>query len=112
MGSGNSSIRTRSGTALVVVSTRIRSFAGPDAWVEYLREVQAPWDRFEVVIEELLEAGDMFVALLRERAHARRGDLDVENETAAIIKVRGGKIVEARGYLDREEALKAAGLTE
>ena len=85
---------------------------GPDAWIEYVREVQAPWDRFEVEVEELLQAGDMVVALLLESAHARHGDLDVQNQTAVNIKVRQGKIVECRGYLDRDEALRAAGLTE
>ena len=84
---------------------------GPDAWIEYLHEVQAPWDRFEVEIEELLEAGDMVVVFLRESGHARHADLDVQNELAVIIKVRHQKIVEARGYLDRNEALRAAGLS-
>jgi hypothetical protein len=32
------------------------------------------------------------------------------NDTAAIIKVRQQRIVEMTGYLDRHEALRAAGL--
>jgi ketosteroid isomerase-like protein len=49
---------------------------------------------------------------LRESARARQGDVDVHNETAMIFKVRGQKIIEATDYLDRDEALRAAGLTD
>jgi hypothetical protein len=34
----------------------------------------------------------------------------MQSDTAMLFKVRQQKIVEATGYLDREEALKAAGL--
>jgi ketosteroid isomerase-like protein len=33
----------------------------------------------------------------------------VQNDTAAILKVRQERIVEMTGYLDRDEALGAAG---
>jgi ketosteroid isomerase-like protein len=89
-----------------------RVIRGPDAFLEYLREVEEPWERFEVEIERLIEVGDAVVAFMRETAQASHGNLDVQNETAAILKVRKRKIVEVRGYLDRDEALRAAGLEE
>jgi ketosteroid isomerase-like protein len=85
---------------------------GPDAWIEYMREIEEPWTRFDVEVERLTEVGDMVVVFLRESARARHGDLEVQNDTAMIIKVRQQKIVEATGYLDRDEALRAAGLTD
>jgi ketosteroid isomerase-like protein len=84
---------------------------GPDAVLRYLREVRELWERFEVEPERLIEAGDTVVALLRETAHARRGGLEVHNDTAMIFKVRQQKIVELTGYLDRAEALRAVGAT-
>ena len=102
----------RSGTGTRGGLDQDQALRGPDAWVEYLEEVQAPWERFEVEIEELMETGEMVVAFLRESAKARHGDLEVENETAVIIKVKQHKIVEARGYLDRDEALRVAGLAD
>ena len=81
---------------------------GPDAWIRYMREIDETWERSDVSVERLVEIGDSVVAFLRERAHARHGDLEVQNETAVVIKVRHQKIVEARGYLDRDEALRAA----
>ena len=61
--------------------------------------------------ERLIEAGDAVVAFLHETAQPRHGDVEMQSDTAMTFKVREQKIVEATGYLDRDEALKAAGLT-
>lgn len=81
---------------------------GPDAWIEYMHEIETPWQRFDFAVEQLIDVGDTIVAFLRETARARHADLDVQSETAVIFKVSRQKIIEARGYLDREEALRAA----
>jgi hypothetical protein len=39
-----------------------------------------------------------------------RANAAAQNDTAATIKVRRQRIVEMTGYLDRHEALRAAGL--
>jgi ketosteroid isomerase-like protein len=85
---------------------------GPEAWIEYMREIEEPWKRFDVEVERLTGVGDTVVVFLRESARARHGDLEVHNDTAMVIKVRQQKIIEATGYLDRDEALRAAGLTD
>lgn len=85
---------------------------GPDAVLEYMREIEDTWERFDAEIERLIDVGDTVVALLRETAQARHGDLEVHNATAVIIKVRQQKMVEVTGYLDRDEALKAARLRD
>jgi ketosteroid isomerase-like protein len=84
---------------------------GPDAVLGYLREIGEPWERFDIEVERLFEDGDTVVAFLRESAKTRHG-LEVQNDTATIFTVRQQKIVEMRGYLDRDEALRAAGLKE
>lgn len=89
-----------------------RVFRGPEAFVEYLAEVTELWDHFEAEAERLIETGDAVVVFFHETGRARHGDLEVQNDTAAVFKVRQGKIVEVRGYLDREEALEAARRTE
>lgn len=81
---------------------------GPDACVEYMREIVDPWQRIEVEVERLIDVGDAVVAFTREAAQARHADLEVRNETAIVFKVKERKIVEMRGYLKREEALREA----
>jgi ketosteroid isomerase-like protein len=83
---------------------------GPQAVLDYLHEIQDAWERYDIDVEQFLEAGDAVVALMRERAQARHGGVHLEDDTAMILKVRNGRIVEMRGYLDRAEALRAAGL--
>jgi ketosteroid isomerase-like protein len=89
-----------------------RVLRGPDAFVEYLAEITELWDSFEAEAERFIETGDAVVVFFRETGRARHADLEVQNDTAAVFKVRQGKIVEVRGYLDREEALEAARRTE
>jgi ketosteroid isomerase-like protein len=89
-----------------------RVLSGPDAVLEYLRdEITDPWERYDVEAERLIEVGDWVVAFLHETAQPRHGDLEMQSDTAMIFKVRQEKIVEATGYLDRDEALQAARLT-
>jgi ketosteroid isomerase-like protein len=85
---------------------------GPDAALAYLREIEEPWERYDFEVERLVEAGDTVVAFVRERAKARHGGLEVYEDVASLFKVRERKIVEMRGYIDREEALRTAGLTD
>ncbi len=86
-----------------------RVIRGPDAFLDYLREIEGAWEQFDLEVEQLIESDETVVAFLRETARGR-GALDLQNETAVVIKVREGLIAEARGYLDRDEALEAAGL--
>ena len=82
---------------------------GPDAVVEYVRdEITDPWERYEVETERLIEVGDTVVVFLHETGRPRHGDLEMQSDTAMTFRVRQHRIVEARGYLDRDEALEAA----
>ena len=84
---------------------------GPQEFLSYMTEVEQTWEQFDVEIEQVVADGETVVAFLRETARGR-GGLEVQNETAVVIKVHQGKIVEARGYLDRDDALAAGGLSE
>ena len=46
---------------------------------------------------------------MRETVQARHGGLEVQSDTAVIVKVRQQRTVEMTGYLDRDEVLRAAG---
>jgi len=88
-----------------------RVVRGSDAFLRYLEEIEATWEQFEAEVERLIESDETVVAFLRETARGR-GGLDVQNETAVIFKIREERIIEAQGYLDRDEALEAARLRE
>ena len=87
-----------------------RVFRGREAVMGYWNEMAEAWEALRFDPERLIEAGDLVVAFWRERARSRHSDLELESNTATIFRLRDGKVVEVRGYLDREEALQAAGV--
>ena len=87
-----------------------RVMRGPRAVLDYLREIRDAWERFDVEVEQMRQSGDAVVVFMRETAEARHGGVELQDHTAMVVRVRERKIVEMRGYLDRHEALKAAGL--
>lgn len=82
---------------------------GAESFLDYMQEIEQTWEQLEIEVERLIESGETVVAFLRETARGR-GALELRNETAMVFKVREGQIAEARGYLDRNEALEAASL--
>ncbi len=84
---------------------------GPEEFLAYMQEIEQNWEQLDAAVERVVDSGETVVAFLRETARGR-GGLDVHNETAVVIKVHQGRIAEARGYLDRAEALEAVGLSE
>ena len=49
-----------------------RVLRGPDAVLEYLREIRDPWKRLDVEAERLIDAGETVVVFLREGAGPTR----------------------------------------
>jgi ketosteroid isomerase-like protein len=85
---------------------------GPEAFVQAWAEWLEAFDSYEIETEELIDAGDEVVALVRVRAKTRRDAVVVEHRPAAVWSVRERKIVRVRFFLERERALEAAGLAE
>ena len=81
---------------------------GPEAVIAYMREIREPWEQFDFKVERLIEVGDAVVAFMHETGQSRHGGPEMQSDTAVIIKVRQQRIVEMTGYLDRDEALRAA----
>jgi uncharacterized protein len=85
---------------------------GPDGLRQYYRQWEETFDAVRVEIEELTEAGDEVVALLRGVGRMKGSDAEIDIRYAVVISIRDGKIARGREYSTREEALEAAGLSE
>ena len=98
--------------AMVVPSLQADRHAGlrglRAAWLDWLEG----WDSYRVEVEELLDAGEDVVVVVRD--YARRADMETEvaQRGASIWTVRDGRIARAAFYPNRTEALDAAGLSE
>jgi ketosteroid isomerase-like protein len=89
-----------------------RVFRGREAVLAYWQEIGDVWESQTYEPERVIEAGDAVVVLWLETARSRHSDLEVETNTAGVVRFQEGKIIEITGYMDRDEALEAAGLTD
>jgi ketosteroid isomerase-like protein len=96
----------------IVFPSLTRPFAGLEgfrgAWLDWLE----PWATYRSTIEELIDAGDCVVAVVRDYGRREGMDEEVELIGAAIWTIRDGKAARYDGYANRAEALKAAGLSQ
>ncbi len=70
------------------------------------------WDERRLEAEEFMDAGDRVVVLVREFRRGRGSGVELQADTAVVFEVRDGRVVRIQGYMDRAEALEAAGLSE
>jgi ketosteroid isomerase-like protein len=79
------------------------------AFVDYFQT----WERIELRAERFFDAGaEDVVVFWHEVAKGRASGAVVETDTGTVNTVRDGKIAVVRSYMDRAEALEAAGLSE
>ena len=79
---------------------------------KWFRDFFSVWESIHVEAEEFVEIGDWTVVYLRTRLRGVASGVEIEVPNTAIHLFRDGRIVHDRVYLDRDEALEAAGLSE
>jgi ketosteroid isomerase-like protein len=77
-----------------------------EMWIDWL----APWATYHVQVEEMIEADDTVVVLVRDRARRQDMDVDVELISGSAWRFRDGKIARVEFYANREDLRAATGL--
>jgi ketosteroid isomerase-like protein len=88
------------------------AYVGLEGFIRFRDEIAEAWDRFEVEIEEVFDAGDQVLVFVRSSGRGRGSGAEAEFRSAWLVTVSDRKIVRLRLYRDREESLQAAGLSE
>ena len=70
------------------------------------------WEERRLEPEEFLDAGDDVVVLLHEYRRGKGSGVELETETAVVVTVSGGRVARIQGYMDRDAALAAVGLSD
>ena len=87
------------------------TYSGKEAARRYLNETYV-FDEAEIEVDEIIDLGDdRVLGITAFRATPGEGPR-MEWVWCHLLTFRHGLIAELRSYLDREEALKAAGLSE
>jgi ketosteroid isomerase-like protein len=89
------------------------AYHGVRGYLASIAETGAPWQSWRQEIERMLDAGEnRVVVFARLVAVGRQSAAPVEDPWAMTVTLRDGKITSSQVFLDRDEALDAAGLSE
>lgn len=84
---------------------------GRDAYRRFFERTFDTWERFVAEVDELVDAGDAVVALVRISGVGKASQVAVEERAAHVIWLREGRPYRVKVFADRDDALRAAGLT-
>jgi ketosteroid isomerase-like protein len=90
-------------------ATEARGIEGfVEAWSDWL----SPFDRWRLELEDVIEFGDRVVTLIRQFGTPKGSTAEVENAGAAVWFLRDGRLARVEFHLDREMAMRSAGLAD
>jgi ketosteroid isomerase-like protein len=87
-------------------------FHGHAGAMQIRTEWLASWDEVQIELEEVLDGSDGMVSVAHVTGRGRESGVPADVRLYGHIKVRDGKCAYLFEYLDRAEALTAAGLGE
>jgi ketosteroid isomerase-like protein len=88
------------------------TYRSADAFRYLFAELGEAFGEFRMLIEETVDAGDHVVVVFRVEAIGRGSGLPVTQGAVQVWTFRDGRLVRCDSYLDRQQALEAAGLRE
>jgi len=90
-----------------------RTYRGRDGLREWFKQVVEPWERIRVEVEEITEATDnrVFVGLYLT-ARGKGSGVETELRAWQVNRFADGKTARRHVFLERADALEAAGLSE
>jgi len=86
------------------------TYHGPDAVQRFFAQWVGAFDDFGLEAEEFIDGGDHVLLRLRQWGRGKATGAPVENRMWQVFTFREGRILHCRGYPEKAEALRAAGL--
>jgi ketosteroid isomerase-like protein len=107
-----SAVLTDDFESVFVFPGETRASPGLDGFRKHWLDWLEPWETYRTAIDEVIDAGDRVLLLLRD--HGRREGMDAEVEIigASIATVREGKLARWTDYADRTDAFEAIGAND
>jgi ketosteroid isomerase-like protein len=87
-------------------------YRGHEGIRQFIREVDEVLPQIQVDLMESRDLGERIVAIGRLHARGRTSRAEVESPIAWVLEFKEGKVIRMRDYLDPQDALEAAGLSE
>ena len=87
-------------------------YRGHDGVRKLIRDRYEDFEKIEDICEELIDAGQHVISLVLSRGRGRSSGVDTESRQYGVWTFRDDKIARVDWFFSRDEALKAAGLSE
>jgi ketosteroid isomerase-like protein len=87
-------------------------YQGREGFERFAAAIGEVWEELQNTAEEFRELGDRVLVLGRLTGRGKGSGAQVDAPLAAIFDFRDDRIWRVRGYVDRAEGLRAAGLSE
>ncbi len=88
------------------------TYYGHEGFRTWFVESFESFDELRTELSEFRDLGDRVLAFGRIHARGRESGVEIDAPTGWVFTVRRGKLAKAEGFLSREQALEAAGLSE
>jgi ketosteroid isomerase-like protein len=86
-----------------------RVFKGYEGTMDWLSDTRETWKDYKQEIEEIIDLGDNVVVVLGISAQGAGSGVPVVQEFAVVWTFDGDRVVRARSFTSRADALEAAG---
>ena len=83
---------------------------GHEEVARFMLEDSQEWDELVFEPREFIDLDDTVIVLQQERRRGRQSGVELEIDTASVIRLRDGRIWRLQGYMDQDQALEAVGL--
>jgi ketosteroid isomerase-like protein len=87
-------------------------YTGREGIQAFLGEIDETWEEFRPLPEEYRDLGERVLALGRLRTRGRASGAPSDSPWGGVYDFRDGRVSRIRTFLDRDEALRVAGLSE
>jgi ketosteroid isomerase-like protein len=85
-------------------------YCGVEGVRAWMLDLYAAWEQLDIDVEELIDAGDDVVAVIRVTGRGRVSGIEIEYRPAGVWTIRDGRIARVVWFVARDEALAAAGV--
>jgi ketosteroid isomerase-like protein len=85
---------------------------GHDALIRWAERWLEAWEEYWDEIDEIIDVGESVVAAITVHGRGRDSALEISQRLFHVMELRDRRILRMREYLDRHQALEAAGLRE
>jgi ketosteroid isomerase-like protein len=86
--------------------------SGVESFREVWRDWLEPYESYEIELGETIDCGESVLTLVRQVATTKTGGVPIESFGAAVAWTRDGRLARVEFHLDRDAAMKAAGLSD